>query len=102
MKRANLVEELEEYGIIDRHEVFARYHNSIVRHFGVERTLNAMSLGGHSWAGMRQKLDWRVWHMPEDLVSTSTRLGRPSGASYLFFISTYSSSCRYAWSAERG
>ena len=45
-------EELEEYGIIKRHEVFARYHNSIVGHLGVERTLKAMSLGGHSWHGM--------------------------------------------------
>ena len=49
-------EELKEYGIIERHEVFARYHNSIVGHLGVERTLKAMSLGGHSWAGMRQNV----------------------------------------------
>jgi hypothetical protein len=49
-------EKLDEYGIIERHEVFARYHNSIVGHLGVERTLKAMSLGGHSWAGMRQNV----------------------------------------------
>ena len=49
-------EDLKEYGIksmIKRHEVFARYHNSIVGYLGVERTSKAMSLGGHSWAGMR-------------------------------------------------
>ena len=59
-------EDLDEYGIIERHKVFARYHNSIVGHLGVEHTLNAMSLGGHSWVGMRQnvkKMNWRVWHM---------------------------------------
>ena len=28
-------EALDEYGIIERHEVFARYHNSIVGHLGV-------------------------------------------------------------------
>ena len=49
-------EELDEYGIIERHEVFARYYNSIVDHLGVERTLKAMSLGGHAWAGMRQNI----------------------------------------------
>ena len=32
-------EDLDEYGIIERHEVFARYHNSIMGHLGVERTL---------------------------------------------------------------
>ena len=31
-------EELEEYGVIERHEVFARYLNYIVGHLGVERT----------------------------------------------------------------
>ena len=36
-------EELEEYSIIEKDEVFARYHNSIVEHLGVERTLKAMS-----------------------------------------------------------
>ena len=30
--------------------------NSIVGHLGVERTLKALSLGGHSWAGMRQSV----------------------------------------------
>ena len=49
-------EVLEEYGIIERHEVFARYHNSIVGHLSVERTLKAMSLGGHSWARMKQNV----------------------------------------------
>ena len=52
-------QELEEYGIIERHGVFARYHNSIVGHLGVERTSKAMFLGGHSWAGMRQNV--KTW-----------------------------------------
>jgi len=40
-------EELDEYCITERHEVFARYHNSIVGHLDVEHTLmKAMSLGG--------------------------------------------------------
>ena len=53
MKRANLME-LEKYGIIERHEVFARYHNFIMGHLVVVRTLKTMSLGGHSWARMRK------------------------------------------------
>ena len=32
------------------HEVL---HNSIVGHLDVERTLKAISLGGHAWVGMR-------------------------------------------------
>jgi len=32
-------EDLNEYRIIERHEVFARYHNSIVGHLGVECAL---------------------------------------------------------------
>ena len=49
-------EHFEEYGIVERHEVFSRYHNSIVGHHGVERTLKAMSLGGHAWAGIRRNV----------------------------------------------
>jgi len=49
-------EDFDDYGIVERHEVFSRYHNSIVGHHGVERTLKAMSLGGHAWAGMRQNV----------------------------------------------
>ena len=37
---------------LDKRGIFARYHNSIVGHFGAERTLNALSLGGHGWAGI--------------------------------------------------
>ena len=46
-------EELNQYEIIERHEVSARYHNAIAGHLGVERTLKAVSLGGHSWAEMK-------------------------------------------------
>ena len=53
-------EYFEEYGIVERHEVFSRYHNSIVGHHGVERTLKAMSLGGHAWAGMRRNVSERI------------------------------------------
>ena len=35
-------EDFEEYGNVEKHEVFSRYHNSIVGHLGVERTLKAM------------------------------------------------------------
>ena len=103
MNRANLVEDLDQYGIIERHEVFARYHNSVMGNLGVERTLKVMSFGGHSWAGMRQnvkKWDWRVWDMSEDQVSTITRLGRSSGASSVFSIFSYFPICRYARSIE--
>ena len=37
-------EYFEEYGIVERHELFSRHHNSIVFHHGVERTLEAMSV----------------------------------------------------------
>ena len=46
-------EYFKEYGIVERCEVFSRYHNSIVGHHGVERILKAISLRGHAWAGMR-------------------------------------------------
>ena len=49
-------EYFEEYGIVERHEVFSRYHNSTVGHYGVERTLKAMSLRGHVWDGMRRNV----------------------------------------------
>jgi hypothetical protein len=55
-------EDFEECGIVERHEVFSRlslYHNSIVGYHGVERTLKAMSLGGHARDGMRRIVsDW--------------------------------------------
>ena len=35
---------------VEKHGIFARYHNSIVSHFGAERTLKALSLSGHGWA----------------------------------------------------
>ena len=41
---------------MEKHGVFSRYHNSIVGHLGVERTLNAMSVGGHAWVGMRKNV----------------------------------------------
>ena len=56
----------EEYGIVERHEIFSRDHNSIVghhgvdAHHGVERTLKVMSLGSHAWVGMRRNVfNWR-------------------------------------------
>ena len=45
---------LEDIGEVEKRGIFARYHNSIVSHLGIERTLKALSLGGHGWAGMRQ------------------------------------------------
>ena len=59
---------------MERHEVFSRYHNSIVGHHGVEHTLKAMSLGGH--APKRFGMDQRVFHMPEDQIPTSSGAGR--------------------------
>ncbi len=59
-------EDLDQYGIIERHEVFARCHKSIVGHLGVERTLKAMSLGGHSWAGMRQNVKKWIFFLHND------------------------------------
>jgi hypothetical protein len=46
-------ESLESLGPIERHATFAKFHNSMIGHFGVERTLKAMSLAGHGWRGMR-------------------------------------------------
>jgi hypothetical protein len=40
----------------DRFAIFAKFHNSMVGHLGVERTLQAMSKCGHGWAGMRQEV----------------------------------------------
>jgi len=49
-------EYFEEYGIVERHEVFSKYQNSIVGHHGMEHTLKAMSLGDLAWAGMRRNV----------------------------------------------
>ena len=38
---------LEDLGEVEKRGIFATYHNSIVGHLGVERTLKALSLGGH-------------------------------------------------------
>ena len=38
----------------EKRGIFARYHNSIVGHLGTDRTLKALSLGGHDWADMRR------------------------------------------------
>ena len=46
-------EDYDAYRNVEMHEVFSRYHNSIVGHLSVERTLKAMSLGGHAF-GMLQ------------------------------------------------
>ena len=43
---------LEEKELSERFEIFSKYHNSIVGHFGIGNTLKAMSLGGQQWKGM--------------------------------------------------
>ena len=45
---------LEEKDLSERFEIFAKYHNSIVGHFGIGNTLKAMSLGGQQWKGMQK------------------------------------------------
>ena len=44
---------LPSLGVIERQSLFKKYHNSMVGHFGVDRTLKAMSLAGLEWRGMR-------------------------------------------------
>jgi predicted class III extradiol MEMO1 family dioxygenase len=39
---------LEQKDLSERFEIFAKYHNSIVGHFGIGNTLKAMSLGGNN------------------------------------------------------
>ena len=66
-------EDYEEYGNVEMHEVFSRYHNSIVGHLDVDRTLKAMSLGGYAWVEMRknvsQWIDECIWYLSEDQIS---------------------------------
>ena len=38
---------LKDLGDAEKRGIFARYYNSIVGHLGAERTLKAISLGGH-------------------------------------------------------
>ena len=45
---------LEDISEVNRHDIFARCHNSIVGHLGAERTLKDPSLGGHGWSDMRR------------------------------------------------
>jgi hypothetical protein len=52
-------EDLAPVGHIERHTLFRKYHNSMIGHFGVERTLKAMSKAGVEWRGMRQ--DVKSW-----------------------------------------
>jgi len=47
-------EGIEDLGEAEKCDIFARYQNSIVGHLEVDRTLKALSLGGHVWAGMRR------------------------------------------------
>ena len=92
-------EELEKYGITERHEIFARYHNSIVKHLGVERTLKVVTLG--VILGLRQDVSNSIG---EEYARRSSRLeqtGRTSGESSKFSIFTYFSICTYARSAEK-
>jgi hypothetical protein len=42
---------LEEKELSERFEIFSKYHNSIVGHFGIGNTLKAMSLGGATVEG---------------------------------------------------
>jgi hypothetical protein len=42
--------ELKDLEEAEKRGIFARYHNSIVGHLGADRTLKALSLGGHGWA----------------------------------------------------
>jgi hypothetical protein len=44
---------LETLGPIERFNIFSRFHNSMIGHFGITRTLKAMSKAGHGWRGMR-------------------------------------------------
>jgi hypothetical protein len=39
---------LEDKDLNERFEIFSKYHNSIVGHFGIGYTLKAMSLGGNN------------------------------------------------------
>ena len=45
---------LEDKDLNERFEIFSKYHNSIVGHFGIGNTLKAISLGGQQWKGMRK------------------------------------------------
>jgi len=47
---------LENIPEVDKHGIFARYHNSIVGHLGVERTLKALIFEGHGGAGMHRDI----------------------------------------------
>ena len=51
---------LEDIPEVDKHGIFARYHNSIVGHLGAERTLKTLSLGGHGWSVMRRDIVWMI------------------------------------------
>jgi Integrase zinc binding domain len=52
-------EVLDALGPIERHNIFSKFHNAMVGHFGVERTLKAMAKGGQGWREMR--LDVTEW-----------------------------------------
>ena len=74
-------------------------HNPIVGHHGVDRTLKAMSLGGHAWARMRQNVS--EWIYCSIQVSTASGAGGQSGASSIFSISIEIVICGYTGSSER-
>jgi hypothetical protein len=52
-------EDLAPVGHIERHTLFRKYHNSMIGHFGDERTLKGTSKAGVEWRGMRQ--DVKSW-----------------------------------------
>jgi hypothetical protein len=46
-------------GPSERYGIFSKFHNSSVGHFGITRTLEAMTKAGHGWMGMRKDVtDW--------------------------------------------
>ena len=55
---------LDDIGEVEKYGIFARFHNSIVGHLGAERTLKAVSLGGHGWSGMRQDIVQMISECP--------------------------------------
>ena len=42
---------LEDKDLTERFQMFSKYHNSIVGHFGTSNTLKAMSMGGAAMEG---------------------------------------------------
>ena len=79
---------LEDKYLNERFEIFSKYHNSIVGHFGIGNTLKAMSWRGGTMTGhtkRRYKMDRGMFDLSENQIARRSNVeGRDRESSLPF------------------